>query len=73
MKTNLTVMLSAADSAEGMLRILIFFVGLIMVLWGINLFRHAKSGKWTKFQKAVDIVGLLLFGILMIMLLGAFI
>ena len=73
MKTNLTVMLSAADSAEGMLRILIFFVGLIMVLWGINLFRHAKSGKWTKFQKAVDIVGLLFFGVLMIMLLGAFI
>lgn len=73
MKTNLTVMLSAADSAEGMLRILIFFVGLIMVLWGINLFRHAKSGKWTKFQKAVDIIGLLLFGILMIMLLVAMI
>lgn len=73
MKTNLTVMLSAADSAEGMLRILIFFVGLIMVLWGINLFRHAKSGKWTKFQKAVDIIGLLLFGTLMIMLLVAMI
>lgn len=73
MKTNLTVMLSAADSAEGMLRILIFFVGLIMVLWGINLFRHAKSGKWTKFQKAVDIIGLFLFGILMIMLLVAMI
>ena len=73
MKTNLTVMLSAADSAEGMLRILIFFVGLIMVLWGINIFRHAKSGKWTKFQKAVDIIGLLLFGILMIMLLVAMI
>ncbi|MBQ6944175.1 MAG: hypothetical protein IJN43_07580 [Ruminococcus sp.] len=73
MKTNLTVMLSAADSAEGMLRILIFFVGLIMVLWGINLFRHAKSGKWTKFQKAVDVIGLLLFGILMIMLLVAMI
>lgn len=73
MKTNLTVMLSVADSAEGMLRILIFFVGLIMVLWGINLFRHAKSGKWTKFQKAVDIIGLLLFGILMIMLLVAMI
>lgn len=69
MKTNLTVMLSAGNSAEGMLRILIFFVGLIMVLWGINLFRHAKSGKWTKFQKAVDIVGLLFFGVLMIMLL----
>lgn len=73
MKTNLTVMLSAADSAEGMLRILIFFVGLIMVLWGINLFRHAKSGKWTKFQKAVDVIGLLLFGTLMIMLLVAMI
>ena len=73
MKTNLTVMLSAADSAEGMLRILIFFVGLIMVLWGINLFRHAKSGKWTKFQKTVDIIGLLLFGTLMIMLLVAMI
>ncbi len=73
MKTNLTVMLSAANSAEGMLRILIFFVGLIMVLWGINLFRHAKSGKWTKFQKAVDIIGLLLFGTLMIMLLVAMI
>ncbi len=73
MKTNLTVMLSAANSAEGMLRILIFFVGLIMVLWGVNLFRHAKSGKWTKFQKAVDIIGLLLFGTLMIMLLVAMI
>jgi hypothetical protein len=44
-----------------------------MVLWGINLFRHAKSGKWTKFQKAVDIIGLLLFGTLMIMLLVAMI
>ena len=73
MKTNLTVMLSAGNSAEGMLRILIFFVGLIMVFWGINLFRHAKSGKWTKFQKAVDIIGLLLFGTLMIMLLVAMI
>ena len=73
MKTNLTAMLSAGNSAEGMLRILIFFVGLIMVLWGINLFRHAKSGKWTKFQKAVDIIGLLLFGTLMIMLLVAMI
>ena len=69
MKTNLTAMLSAGNSAEGMLRILIFFVGLIMVFWGINLFRHAKSGKWTKFQKAVDIVGLIFFSILMIMLL----
>lgn len=69
MKTNLTAMLSAGNSAEGMLRMLIFFVGLIMVFWGINLFRHAKSGKWTKFQKAVDIVGLIFFSILMIMLL----
>ncbi len=73
MKTNLTAMLSAGNSAEGALRMLIFFVGLIMVFWGINLFRHAKSGKWTKFQKAVDIVGLLLFGVLMIMLLVAMI
>ena len=73
MKTNLTAMLSAGNSAEGMLRILIFFVGLIMAFWGINLFRHAKSGKWTKFQKAVDIIGLLLFGTLMIMLLVAMI
>ncbi|MBR5514376.1 MAG: hypothetical protein IKV85_10410 [Ruminococcus sp.] len=73
MKTNLTAMLSAANSAEGMLKLLIFFVGLIMVLWGINLFRHIKSGKWTNFQKAVDIVGLLFFGVLMIMLFGAMI
>ena len=73
MKTNLTAMLSAGNSAEGALRMLIFFVGLIMVFWGINLFRHAKSGKWIKFQKAVDIGGLLLFGVLMIMLLVAMI
>ena len=69
MKTNLTAMLSARNSAEGALSMLILFIGLIMVFWGINLFRHAKSGKWTKFQKAVDIGGLLLFGVLMIMLL----
>ena len=62
-------MLSARNSAEGALNMLILFIGLIMVFWGINLFRHAKSGKWTKFQKAVDIVGLIFFGILMIMLL----
>ena len=73
MKTNLTAMLSAANSAEGALRMLIFFVVLIMVFWGINLFRHAKIGKWTNFQKAVDIVGLLFFGILLIMLLGVLI
>ncbi len=69
MKTNLTAMLSAGNSAEGMLKLIIFFIGLIMVFWGMNLFRHAKSGKWTKFQKIVDIVGLLFFGVLMIMLL----
>jgi hypothetical protein len=69
MKTNLTAMLSAGNSAEGMLQLLIFFIVLIMVFWGINLFRHAKGGKWTKFQKAVDIVGLLFFGVLLIMLL----
>ena len=62
-------MLSARNSAEGALNMLILFIGLIMVFWGINLFRHAKSGKWTKFQKAVDVVGLLFFGVLMIMLL----
>ena len=62
-------MLSARNSAEGALSMLILFIGLIMVFWGINLFRHAKSGKWTKFQKAVDVVGLLFFGVLMIMLL----
>lgn len=62
-------MLSARNSAEGALSMLILFIGLIMVFWGINLFRHAKSGKWTKFQKAVDIVGLIFFSILMIMLL----
>ena len=66
-------MLSARNSAEGALNMLILFIGLIMVFWGINLFRHAKSGKWTKFQKAVDVVGLLFFGVLMIMLLVAMI
>ena len=73
MNTNLTALLSTADSAEGMLRILIFFVGLFMMFWGVNIFRHLKSGKWTNFQKAVDFDGLILFGILLIMLLAAMI
>lgn len=73
MQINLTAMLSAEKSAEGMLRLLIFMVGLTAVFWGINIFRHIKNGSWTKFQKAADIIGLLMFIILLILLLAVMI
>lgn len=73
MHTNLTAMLSAEKSAEGMLRLLIFMVGLIAVFWGINIFRHKINGNWTKFQKVADIIGMILLIVLLIMLIAVMI
>lgn len=69
MHTNLTAMLSAEKSAEGALRLLIFMIGLIAVFWGINIFRHKMNGSWSGFQKAADIIGMILLIVLMIMLI----
>lgn len=73
MQINLTAMLSAEKSAEGMLRLMIFMIGLVAVFWGINIFRHIKNGSWTKFQKAADIIGMIIMIVLMIMLLSVMI
>ncbi len=73
MHINLTAMLSAENSAEGMLRLLIFMIALITAFWGINIFRHIKNRNWTKFQKAVDAIGLLMLIILLIMMLSVII
>ena len=73
MQINLTAMLSAEKSAEGMLRLMIFMIGLVAVFWGINIFRHIKNGNWTKFQKAADIIGIIMMIIMLIMLLAVMI
>lgn len=64
-----TALLSAQQSAEGTLGLLVFVIFLFMGLWGINIYRHYKSKNWTKFQKIVDFAGLAFFGILFIILI----
>lgn len=59
----------AAGSAVGVIKILIFFILLMLVFWGINIYKHAKSGKWTTFMKIVDIVGVLFLAVMIILLI----
>ncbi|MBO5164441.1 MAG: hypothetical protein J6B75_08420 [Ruminococcus sp.] len=48
------------ENADGLIRILIFLTVLMLAFWGINVFRHIKSGSWTKFQKVTDTVGVIM-------------
>lgn len=40
----------------GLVKILIFFTVLLLFFWGLNIYKHIRSG-WTKFQKATDTAG----------------
>lgn len=58
----------APENAGGLIRFLVFLIVLLLAFWGINVFRHIKSGNWTTFQKVTDISGILLFSILIFLL-----
>lgn len=64
--TETAISSSTPSSAEGTAKLMIFFVFLILVFWGINMYRHIKGGKWSLFQKITDIGGMIFFGIIII-------
>lgn len=64
--TKTTIQNSKPSGSEGAARLLIFFVFLIFVFWGINMYRHIRNGKWSLFQKIADIGGMIFFGIIII-------
>ena len=52
------------ENAQGMFRILIFLIVLMIAFWGINAYKHHKIG-CTKAQKMLDATGaLMLAGLL---------
>ncbi len=53
----------------GLIELFIFFIFLMLVFWGINMYRHIKSGSWSFFQKIVDITGLILFTVIIFILI----
>ena len=44
------------NNMKGSFNILLFLLLLMLLFWGFNAYKHYKKG-WTKFQKAVDIIG----------------
>ena len=58
---------------EGMIKILIFFVLLLLVFWGLNVYKHIRSGSWNGKSKAFDFIGgLLILGLLVMTVLPLF-
>ena len=57
------------NNLKGSFNILLFLLLLMLLFWGINAYKHYKKG-WTKFQKAVDIAGMIL---LIVLFAGMFI
>ncbi|MBQ8961772.1 MAG: hypothetical protein IJ071_11265 [Ruminococcus sp.] len=57
-------------TAEGMIRILVFFILLLLVFWGLNVYKHIRGGGWRGLRRAVDLLGaLLLLGLLLFTLM----
>lgn len=55
---------------DGLLKILIFLILLMLGAWGINTYKHIRAGGWKGFAAAVDVVGaLLLAGVLVMLIL----
>ncbi len=55
-------------SAEGVLKILIFLIVLMLGAWGVNIYKHYKNG-WTKPQKIMDICGIIIIFTLLILVM----
>lgn len=62
---KITVMLSA-QTAEGMIKIMIFFTALMLFLWGMNTAKHIKRG-WTAKEKIFDIAGIILISAMLVL------
>lgn len=56
------------ENAVGPLKLMIFMVVLMLVFWGINVFRHIKGGKWSKPQQTIDLAGIVMLVVLIILL-----
>lgn len=47
-------------AASGLIKILVFMILLLLLFWGVNIYKHIRSGGWKGFRRAVDIVGAVL-------------
>lgn len=66
-----TLVLAANEisgTAAGAAKLMIFFLALILLFWGLNTYKHFKGG-WTKTQKLCDISGLLLLAAVIAMMI----
>ena len=48
------------QSVKGSLSFMAFLMFLMLAFWCVNMYRHISSGRWTKGQKMIDIVGALM-------------
>ncbi len=47
-----------------MIKILVFLILLLVFLWGLNIYKHIRSG-WNNTQKLFDIIGAVLLLVLL--------
>lgn len=59
---------TAADNAAGAAKLMIFFLALILLFWGLNAYKHFKGG-WTKTQRVCDISGLIFLAAVIAMMI----
>lgn len=50
------------------IKFLIFMIVILLIFWGLNIYKHIRSG-WTKLQKIADITGLAMIIVLLILLI----
>ncbi|MCR5109688.1 MAG: hypothetical protein K6B38_02120 [Ruminococcus sp.] len=48
------------QNIKGSLSFMTFLMFLMLAIWCLNMFKHINSGRWTKGQKMIDIVGALM-------------
>lgn len=48
------------ENVKGSVSFMAFMIFLLLVFWCINTYKHISSGRWTKGQKMIDIVGALM-------------
>jgi len=57
----------------GAIKMLVFFILLLLVFWMLNISKHIRAGGWKGSRQAVDIIGgLLILGLLIMTALPLF-
>lgn len=51
---------------KGALSFLVLLILLMLLCWGLNIYKHIRSGAWKGFQRGADIAGIILIAALFI-------